>query len=259
MKKRAYCRFSLIPVKAAPGHKEEQVDQLLFGEEYWVVEEKEEWAFIQCLPDLYPGWILKNQVTVAPAGDENQFQRLYFVDEPFALARPDLSPDVLIPLSVGTLIPDVEGQHFSLWGEDYAISGKLSPVIQAHQSSDVIRTACHFLAAPYQWGGKTPLGIDCSGLTQLVFRAHGYTLPRDAWMQSEKGIGVDYDDALQGDLAFFGENSTSIKHVGIIMENRQIIHSSGFVRIDALTNMGILRTKDQTLTHKLQTIRRLIC
>ena len=116
-----------------------------------------------------------------------------------------------------------------------------------------------FLNAPYLWGGRTPFGIDCSGFTQLIYRLHGMNLARDAYQQYESGkIITDIKEIEAGDLAFFENKSGKIVHVGIIMDNNQIIHASGKVRIDKLDEKGIFNVNKQKYTHKLKSIKKII-
>ena len=119
---------------------------------------------------------------------------------------------------------------------------------------DVARS---FLHAPYQWGGRTHAGIDCSGFSQAVMRQFGVSLPRDAWQQATEGTTVDFLPAAQtGDLAFFDNDQGRITHVGIMLGNGQIIHASGCVKIDQIDNQGIFSSQLQKHSHKLRIIKR---
>jgi len=109
------------------------------------------------------------------------------------------------------------------------------------------------------WGGRSPFGIDCSGLVQMVYKLSGIKLPRDANQQSTKGIPVNFlSEAVPGDLAFFDNEEGNIVHTGIILSNNRIIHSSGRVRVDSLDHEGIYNENLKQYTHKLRIIKRII-
>ena len=121
----------------------------------------------------------------------------------------------------------------------------------------VFSTALSFLNAPYLWGGKSILGIDCSGLVQLCFNICGTELPRDARMQAEIGEEISLKNAICGDLAFFKNKEGRINHVGILKDNSCILHASGKVKIDKINETGILN-KSGEYTHQLSHLKRII-
>lgn len=119
------------------------------------------------------------------------------------------------------------------------------------------QVAYKFLNTSYLWGGKSVFGIDCSGFAQMTYKFINKQLPRDAWQQAEKGEVVNFlQQARCGDLAFFDNEEGHIIHVGILLNENEIIHSSGKVRIDKIDNQGILNLETKLRTHKLRIIKR---
>ncbi len=100
---------------------------------------------------------------------------------------------------------------------------------------NIIHTAKRFIGTPYQWGGKSPGGMDCSGLVQTVFQSVGIQLPRDAYQQAElfakKRISIDHVN--KGDLLFFAEDN-KINHVAISLGGQEFLHAQGWVKEESL-------------------------
>ena len=83
-----------------------------------------------------------------------------------------------------------------------------------------------FGGAVYQWGGVSPLGVDCSGLIQTSFAARGIAMPRDSFVQAEFGEPVTREEAKPGDLFFFSENGRSVTHVALVGAGDTLVHST---------------------------------
>ncbi|HYO21672.1 MAG TPA: C40 family peptidase [Flavisolibacter sp.] len=114
-----------------------------------------------------------------------------------------------------------------------------------------------FINTPYLWGGRSVFGIDCSGFAQQVFKLFGVKLLRDACLQAGQGAAVkSLDEAKPGDLAFFQNEKGRVTHVGIVLNDKRIVHASGKVRIDSIDADGILNSENGKRTHKMHSIRR---
>lgn len=141
--------------------------------------------------------------------------------------------------------------------ERYKIEGTVVIPGKNKFDDEVIKTAGSYLNTPYLWGGRSPYGIDCSGFTQMVFKQFGIRLKRDAWQQAGQGEVVDFlQSAKAGDLAFFDNDEGKISHIGIMVDNSQVMHASGKVRTDIIDNQGIYNEEMKRYTHKLRIIKR---
>jgi cell wall-associated NlpC family hydrolase len=160
---------------------------------------------------------------------------------------------------MGSILPYYEGSNCNLEGYEYAFDGRTTKTAPASKSECMVEHAYAFLNAPYLWGGKSPLGIDCSGFTQLVARIAGIKLMRDAYQQAEQGVTLGFiEEADTGDLVFFDNEDGRIIHVGVLINSREIIHASGKVRIDKIDHQGIYNEELGKYTHTLRLIKRIL-
>lgn len=244
------CKVSICPVRAENSDKSEIVSQLLFGETCQLIEFENQWFKVKCNYDNYTGWIDSKQVDLLEKNaDTNHLT--------FQLVHSCHMKENHIPIVLGSNLPGFDGLNFSINKEKYIYNGNTLEISEFNKDK-IKKIALKYLNAPYLWGGRSPFGIDCSGLTQMIFKYLDIPLPRDAYQQAEIGQIVNFvGEAKTGDLAYFG-NEDKITHVGMVLENNQIIHASGYVRIDLLDHFGIFNRDTKKYTHKLKIIKRLI-
>lgn len=109
------------------------------------------------------------------------------------------------------------------------------PAATNRPRSEVVSIAMQYRGVPYVWGGMSPSGFDCSGLTAYVYRAVGVSLPHSSRAQINYGQRVNPSDLQAGDLVFFG---SPIHHVGIYIGGGQYIHAPTFGDVVKVSNLG---------------------
>lgn len=245
--------LAIVPLRDAPIHKAQQVSQLLFGEGFEVLETQDQWLQIQTENDKYIGWMQTIQALLFNADVYAKIKQKTFqlTTEPVTVVR-KIADHSLFYLPAGSKITGIEQDQFSIGGTTYELLQQILP-----DKNSMVDYAYSYLNTPYLWGGRTHFGIDCSGFAQTVYQQHGIQLKRDAWQQAEQGKTVDFlQSALPGDLAFFDNEEGRIVHVGIMLNNTQIIHASGSVKIDRINNQGIYSAVQKKYTHRLRIIKR---
>lgn len=251
---KAFVNVPVAPVRREPNDRSELVTQFLFGEPVDILQTSEQWRFCRSMVDQYEGWLDEKLIIATEKAHDDSSLAI----DP--LSQVDVGGRTL-HLPAGSRLA---GSH---------ASGRLGRKPEESSRQDLVQTALKFIGAPYLWGGKTILGMDCSGLTQLVYALHGIALPRDAAQQVHVGQTVDFVELVEsGDLAFFGNDATKITHVGLVMRTADfpslftdaskqplhILHASGEVRIDAFDHQGIFRTDRNSYSHTLRVIQRII-
>lgn len=258
--KYAISLMAAIPVRALPSETSEMVSQILFGEHFIIEEENGNWIKIHNVSDSYEGWIDYKTATVISEEEFNHINENIpsFVKTPFTQIYKEGKADP-IRVSIGSIIPFYNDMTQSFRINDTAYFIKRNNLKTAPEShlKQLLRNAELYLNTPYLWGGKTILGIDCSGFVQSVFRINNIKLPRDASQQYKEGEEIKFEDAYPGDLAFFKNEAGKVIHVGIFIEKNKIIHCSGDVHIDTLDERGIFSERLNKYTHFNPEIKRL--
>ena len=252
------CPLSVIPVRSNSSDTSEMVSQLLFGETVEILEKKGSWTKVRCIWDNYIGWTDTKQIKLITPAEFDQYQEKFAYT--LEMLQGAMTNGHYIPVTIGATLPNYDGVNFSMNGNSYTYSGQaVFPADIEPNAELLIKIARRYLYAPYLWGGRSPLGIDCSGFTQVVFKIMGIKLPRDSKDQAGKGELIDFVEQGQaGDLAFFENRKGKITHVGILLEDRKIIHASGQVRIDKIDHFGIFNEETKKYTHKLRIVKRVL-
>lgn len=209
------------PVRLVPRFDAPLLTEGLCGELVTVYDVAQGWGWVQLEHDGYVGYMPMDNLSAT-------------IEEPthwitargtFVYPAPDLKRPPIMRLGFNAKVTAIgrEGRFLELMRGGFVFSGHAQPVEE--KGKDFVRLAEKLIGAPYLWGGRSGIGIDCSGLVQLSMQGAGMACPRDSDMQeSETGepLAEKNLDALQrGDLVFWRG------HVGIVQSAEWMIHASG--------------------------------
>ena len=222
-------RSAIAPVFAQPSLRAEQVSQLVLGETGRVEESSGEWRRIRGDHDGYQGWAHIGYLVETDPVAADRWRRDadgWSLGATLEVAGQRLRMPLRARAALdGAKVRLPDGRRADL------VEGDVRPVgaaTAAARSKAPERWALeYFEGAPYEWGGVTPWGVDCSGLVQTTFAARGLPLPRDAALQVDSGAVIQLDALQPGDLLFFrGESGDRITHVAFAAEADTLIHST---------------------------------
>lgn len=253
---------SIAPMRKDPSHRSEMISQSLFGEMATVLETSGDWSRLKLDLDGQEGWVDNCMITIPDeeTRDSLKDSRVLLIDKMAELNINTLPyPIKLVPGSEIHLNGLLGNQMVVDKHTTFSLKQRVSSPMHGNIRHSITSKALEFVNAPYLWGGRSLFGIDCSGLTQLVCKLNGITLPRDASQQLVAGRLIKtLDRTMMGDLAFFSNDEGRVCHVGIIHEQGKIIHAHGHVRIDSLDETGILDQQTGRYSHKLAFIRNVV-
>lgn len=211
-------RQTVVPsaaLRRAPSPDAEQLDQVLFGELFEVLDEADGWAFGQAKRDGYVGYVevaALGEVSTAPT-HRMRALRSYGFSAPSIKA----APTGLYSMNAMLAAEGQEGRFIKTAG-GWFVAEHLAGIEQAE--TDYVAVAEQFVGTPYLWGGRESLGLDCSGLVQQAFYASGRTCPRDSDQQA--GMGGAVEIPARGDLVFWRG------HVAMMLNQADIIHANSW-------------------------------
>ncbi len=238
------CKMTIVSpiadLRRSPSHDAPIDTQALLGEGATLYEEEEGWGWVQLARDGYVGYVS----TAALAEGTPQATHRVAVNRTFVYPWHDLKQPALDALPLGALVcvREVARGFARIADAGFVFADHLVPIHE--KAEDFVSVAERLLHAPYLWGGKTSLGIDCSGLVQVSLGEAGILAPRDTDLQ-EKALGLDlaFDEGLaglrRGDLVFWR------CHVGIMRDAETLLHANAHHML--VTSEPLAEARDRIL------------
>ncbi len=218
---------AITPLLAEPTVRAEQVSQLVLGETAELLAVEGDWRRLRATHDGYEGWAHRGYLREVNAPVLEVWRSAGWSQGAELDAgglRVRLPLRARVALENGRiLLPD--GRTARLVSG--SVAARAAAIADARAMPPEQWATQHFAGTPYQWGGVTPWGADCSGLVQTTFAARGVVVPRDADDQARAGTAVPLEQARPGDLLFFrGEATDRITHVAFLATGRLLVHST---------------------------------
>jgi cell wall-associated NlpC family hydrolase len=206
--------------------------ELLYGEDITIFDRADGWCWVKAASDGYVGYLPEDAIAEAATTPTH----IVVPQRTFLYPEPELRKPYKTVLSMGSRVhiageAEARGNRYLVLDDGTAIFSKHLLPLGALDGQDYVDIAARFLGTPYLWGGRSGLGIDCSGLVQLALQMTGRSAPRDTDMQAaDLGEPIERSDVRRGDLVFWKG------HVAIFEDPETIIHANGHTMTVAREN-----------------------
>jgi cell wall-associated NlpC family hydrolase len=240
-----------LPLRREPRFDATLDTEALLGEIVTLYDESEGWAWVQLARDGYVGYVPSEGLTRDIAAPTHRIAvlRSYVYPEPDGKAP----PSALLSLNARVTVVRTEGRFLALAGGGYLFAGHAAPIGKVEP--DFVAVAEAFLGTPYLWGGRTSIGLDCSGLVQLALETAGQPAPRDADMQAvELGHAIPWRPSTKlrrGDLVFWEG------HVGIMVSGNDFLHANAFHMAVEVEPFAAATRRIKRVGYEVKCVRRL--
>ena len=248
-----------VPIMLEPDHVSTMLSQVLFGEEFMVLDGTDDWLSIRLDTDDIEGWVMKQGIELKEIENEEEMKPVgpvSFVSLPSAtILDLTLGQQWIIP--AGAAWNSRDSHMLSWYGHNFErLSGE--GFVTPGNKIDLLTIGKRLRSLPFIHGGRSGFGFDGPGLVQMLCRMRGNKIPRFAQQQAELGTTINFMyEVEEGDLAFFDNEENEITHVGMILDEGNILHCDSCVSIDRLDHHGIYSSEQKQYTQKLRVIKRI--
>ncbi|MGH6818900.1 MAG: NlpC/P60 family protein [Methylovirgula sp.] len=234
-----HVRVGIADLRREPSALARLDTQVLYGEEVMLYEQRDGWTWVQLVGDGYVGYLSADTLV---EGLGTATHRVC-VNRTFVYPAADVKAPVLaaLPLGARVNVEDEEAAFARLAGGGFVFAPHLEPTLD-ESLNDFVAVAEGFLDSPYLWGGKSSLGIDCSGLVQIALAAAGIAAPRDTDLQ-ERALGSalpvreKLEDLRRGDLVFWKG------HVAMLRDAHELLHANAYRMLVACEPLSAVRKR----------------